>query len=50
MKNKSIIGNLLSGNITHKSDIGVYTYGDAGPHAVTGLSNTKGSLLPSVSL
>jgi len=35
-----------NGNITHRSDIGDYAYGDAGPHAVTGLSNTTGSLLP----
>jgi len=34
------------GNITQKSDIGTYTYGDAGPHAVTGLTSTTGSLLP----
>jgi len=35
-----------NGNISQKTDIGTYAYGDAGPHAVTGLSNTTGSLLP----
>jgi len=39
-------GFALNGNITQKSDIGTYTYGDAGPHAVTGLTNTIGNLLP----
>jgi len=34
------------GNITQKSDIGTYTYGDAGPHAVTGLTSTTGTLMP----
>jgi len=35
-----------NGNITNRSDIGTYTYDDAGPHAVTGLTSTTGSLLP----
>ncbi len=39
-------GFALNGNIATKSDIGTYTYGDAGPHAVTGLTNTTGNLLP----
>ena len=39
-------GFALNGNITSKSDIGTYTYGEAGPHAVTGLTNTTGTLLP----
>ncbi len=34
------------GNISQKTDIGTYTYGDAGPHAVTGLTSTTGTLLP----
>ncbi len=40
-----------NGNITNRSDIGDYDYTgqDAGPHAVTGLSNTTGNLLPATS-
>jgi RHS repeat-associated protein len=36
-----------NGNITNRSDVGDYTYGDYGPHAVSGLEETTGSLLPS---
>ena len=35
-----------NGNIVYRADIGTYTYNDAGPHAVTGLTNTTGNLLP----
>jgi len=35
-----------NGNISQKTDIGTYAYGDAGPHAVTGLTSTTGTLLP----
>jgi RHS repeat-associated protein len=35
-----------NGNITNRSDIGDYTYGTYGPHAVSGLEETTCTLLP----
>ena len=40
-----------NGNITNRSDVGDFTYSqqNAGPHAVTSLGNTTGTLLPTTS-
>jgi hypothetical protein len=40
-----------NGNIEERTDIGIYNYSqqNAGPHAVTSLSNTTGNLLPTTS-
>jgi RHS repeat-associated protein len=40
-----------NGNIEERTDIGIYNYGaqNTGPHAVTSLSNTTGTLLPTTS-
>nr|NQU91949.1 RHS repeat-associated core domain-containing protein [Bacteroidota bacterium] len=52
LTDETILSNTLetsyasNGNITNRSDVGDFNYVGSGPHAVTGLENTTGTLLP----
>nr|NQU89660.1 hypothetical protein [Bacteroidota bacterium] len=51
MTDETILSNTLetsyasNGNITNRSDVGDFNYGDYGPHAVSGLINTGTSAM-----